>query len=444
MGAAVVEGSKMSFKSFFNESEAIDEATAFNAGDAMEGIFAIGVALYIADGKIDIQKLNNIRKQVVIKSNQAFQQMVDSNIAADGWIANKLPHIQPGNKLGVMVVVNLKNTAKQAFGPKSKPIPNIEETIAQMTNQIAHTNAVRRIEQFIVKVLTDRKPDDIIFYVVADGSQTSASKNQIKGDVMLRVEAKTKTLVPQDIEKPISFSIKTDNSKAAGLSVFTAVLRLGNFFGLPLTKGLESLSSFPDVGGSRSAAIRELLDTKFKSQSSDPTHLMYYVKTYLRMTDEAASRPDDDEEATIRRNQASEKSMQYLRTVVHKAMDAVEKQIQNKDETQNFTNRTFNFIEKEIFGSDDAEVIKLLPGSISEISKNDIERLRKQVIVEVAIVGSDMLFIGVDKQTGKRIELFKLHPDIRIAPSQKVMRVDIVLGDAFHNPVQIPAKNTGF
>lgn len=434
----------MSFKSFFNEAENIAEATSFNAGDAMEGIFAIGVAIYIADGKIDVQKLNSIRKNVVIKSDQAFQQMIDSNIAADGWIANRLQHIQPGNKLGVMVVVNLKNTAKQAFGPKSKPILNIEETIAQMTSQIAHTKAIKRIEQFIVNVLTDRKPDDIIFYVIADGSQTSASKNQIKGDVMLRVEAKTKTLVPQDIEKPISFSIKTDTSKVAGLSVFTAILRLGNFFGLPLTKGLESLSSFPDVGGSRSSAIRELLDTKFKSQSSDPSHLMYYVKTHMRMTDEATPRPDDDEEATIRRNQVSEKSMQYLRTIVHKAMDAVEQQIQRKDETLDFTNKTFNFIEKEIFGSDDAEVIKLLPGSISEISKDDIERLRKQVTVEVAVVGDDMLFIGVDKQTEKRIELFKLHPDIRIAPSQKVMRIDIILGNAFHNPIQIPTKNNSF
>ena len=419
----------MGFKTFFTEAMLIDEAESV-VGDAMEGIFAIAVALYIADGKIDVAKLNAIRKRVIVKPKEPFQTMVDSNLAADGWIANKLPHIQPGNKLAVKVVINLKATTKTAFGPKSQPIPNIESTIDTMTKQIAGTKAVKRIEAFIIKVLTNRSPDDITFYVVADGSQTSSGKDEIKGDVMLRVEAKSNTPVPEDIEAPVRFSIKTNTKSVAQLSIFTAILRIGNFFGLPFTKGLEHMSSFPDVGGSKSGKVWELIHGQFHQQSQDPNHLMYYVRNLLTAQDRMYGNKNPESTEAL-----STAVMEQGWMLVNKATEVLETQIQKKDATYDFSKRTFDFLVREIFGSDDADVIKLLPGSISEISKEDYEELRKNYTVEMAVVGDEMKFTGVHKITGKRDILFTLTPEITVSAGQRVMRFVVELGPLLYKNV---------
>lgn len=413
---------------FFTES--VDNV-GFNAGDAMEGIFAIGVALYIADGYIDKNKLNSIRKEVVIKPKEPFTKTVDSNIASDGWIAQKLPHIRPGNKLAVKVIIRLKNTAKSAFGPEAKPIPNIDNSIEQMTNQIAHTSAIKRIEQFIVKVLTNHQPDDIIFYVVADGMESASSKEQIKGDVMLRVEAKSNTPIPSDVEQPIKFSIKTDTNTSSNLSVFTAILRLGNFFGLPFTKGLEGLNSFPDVGGSKSGKVWELIRGSFSQQSKDPSHLMYYVRNLLTAQDKMYAQQDP-----AQKELAQQKVMEYAWIIVKKSIEQMETQLKNKDETYDFTKKSFDFIEKEIFGSDMADVIKILPTSIDEISKVDFDELRKQYVVEFATMGNEMKFIGVNRETGKRDILFTLRPDIRMSPKENVMRFGVIVGSLLYKSVK--------
>jgi hypothetical protein len=422
----------MGFKTFFTEAMLIDEAESV-VGDAMEGIFAIAVALYIADGKIDVAKLNEIRKRVIVKPKEPFQTMVDSNIAADGWIANKLPHIQPGNKLAVKVVINLKATTKTAFGPTSKPIPDIESTINTMTKQIAGTKAIKRIEAFIVKVLTDRSPDNIIFYVVADGSQTSASKDEIKGDVMLRVEAKTNTPVPEDIEAPVRFSIKTDTSKTAQLSIFTAILRMGNFFGLPLTKGLENMSSFPTVGGAGSNKIWDMIrgpGAPYAKQAQDPTHLLYYVRNVMTAQDRMYGNKNSDNAQAL-----SDAVEEQYWMAINKATEVMEAQLQKKDATYDFSKRTFDFLVREIFGSDDAEVIKLLPGSISEISKEDYEELRRNYTVEMAVVGDEMKFSGVHKITGKRDILFTISPEVTVSGKQRVMRFAVELGPLLYKTV---------
>ena len=420
----------MDFKNFFNESMQLEEDSKFNAGDAMEGIFAIGVALYIADGKIDKTKLNSIRKEVIILPKEPFVKTVDSNIAVDGWIANTLPHIQPNNKLTVKVVINLKNTAKPAFGPDAMPIPNVESSIDQMTNQISQTKAIKRIEQFIIKVLTNNKPDDVTFYVVADGTATKSSKDQIKGDVMLRVEAKTNTPIPQDVEQPVRFSIKTASSTTSNLSIFTAILRLGNFFKLPFTAGLENLSSFPDVGGSRSTEIRNLIAGQFNKQAHDPNHLMYYVREFILAQDKTYLKTDPEAKAA-----ADQKVVEYAWVIINKAIEHLEAQIKNKDSSYDFTNRSFNFLETEIFGSDMAEVIRILPGSISEISKADFDMLRNEYDVELAIVGKDMKFIGVNKQNGTREILFTLSPKIKSTPTEKIMKFDVTIGKLLYKSV---------
>jgi len=428
-----VERNNMSFYNFFSESLALSEASKFNAGDAMEGIFAIGVALYIADGKINKDKLNTIRKQVIISSKESFTQTIDSNIADDGWIANKLPHIQPGNKLAVKVIINLKATAKDAFGPKSKQIPDIENTIHQMVNQIANTSAIKRIEKFIVQILTNHTPDNVIFYVVADGSQTGQTGDQIKGDVMLRVEAKTNTPIPIDIEKSIKFSVKTDTSTTSGLGIFTGVLRIGNFFGLPFTKGLEKMTSFPRVGGSATNKVVDMIRTSYRTQSEDPNHLIFYVQRYINLQNKVYNFNPSDDIPNI--DVAKQKVMEAGWVIIHRATEELENQLKVKDATYDFTTRTFNFLEKEIFGSDDAEVIRLLPGSISEISKEDFAVIKNRYITEFAVVGDDMKFIGVDKETNKRDLLFSLIPENRITPSETVFRFDVKLGPIFYKQV---------
>jgi hypothetical protein len=426
---AGVEGNNlMNFKEFFNKEIKIEEAATI--GDAMEGIFAIAVALYIADGYVDKNKLDAIRKQVTIKKGQPFKQIIDSTIAQDGWIAQQLPHIQPGNKLSVMVVISAKDTAKEVFGPSSKSIPNINNTINQMSDQIKHTSAIKKIEQFIVKVLTNHTPDTVVFYVVADGLKSGASKNEIKGDVMLRVEAKTKTAIPQDIEQPVSFSIKTDTERTSGLSIFTAILRVGNFFGLPFTKGLEALSTFPEVGGAGAGNIRKLIDGEFFQQAKDPNHLMFYVKKFLDAQDSFYFKTDPEEKEL-----ANQKVMEYAWNIVHKAIFELETQLKNKDEKYDITKRSFDFIGKEIFGADNADVIRLLPGSISEITSKDFQEIRNKYTVEVAIVGEDVKFIGVSKETGKRDLLFTLKPEIRMSGKQRVVRFDINLGPIFYKTV---------
>ncbi len=417
----------MSFKNYFTEALSIEEASSFNAGYAMEGIFAIGVALYIADGYIDKDKLNAIRKQIIITPKKPFEKIIDSNIAVDGWIANKLPHIQPGNKLSVKVIINLHPKASDAFGPEAKPIPNIDNSIDQMTNQISHTKAIKRIEQFIIKVLTDRKPDDITFYIEADGTKGASSGQEIKGDVKLHIKAKTNTNVPYDIDS-IQFSLKTDNIKTSELSIFTAALRLGNFFELPITKGLESLSSFPTVTGlSRTSpdSAESLVNNKFKTLSENPHHLMFYVKKIIELKQRLAN-PN-----TTSKEQIYQTIEEMLWIIARKVNKELEIQLQNKSETYDISKKTFDFLEKEIFGEDMAEVIKILPTGIKEITKEDFDLLRNKYRVEVAIVGDIIKFIGIDKEKGNREVLFTIKPLIQ--PAKKTERFDIELGPIFQN-----------
>lgn len=423
----------MSFKDFFLHSFLINEETKFNVGDSIEGIFAICVGVYIADGKIDLNKLNNIRKETTIIPNKYVDKIIDSNIAEDGWIANKLPHINPGNKLSVIVKLNLKKSALDAFGPDAKPIPRLDDTINVMVKQIRNTEAIKRIEQFIIKVLTDRKPDDLSFYIVADGSQSATSSEELKGDVSLRIEAKTKTQIPQDIEAPLHFSIKTKNDKTSNLSIFTSILRLSNFFGLKFSKGMENMSSFPSIGGSSTGNTLDILNNKYKNYINDSSHLVYYVNKYSRLKDKVNSINVNDENTQELKNKAIEHALMYLKEIMSNTILELEKQIKNADGSYNFDNRVFNFLEREIFGSDNAEIVKLLPTSIEEVTKKDIDYLRNNYTVEASIVGNDIMFIGINKETQKRDVIFKIHPNIKKLPAV----IEVVLGNIFDN---IPKK----
>jgi hypothetical protein len=409
----------MGFKDFFKEFELNEAKGEFNAGDAMEGIFALAVALYVADGKIDKNKLNSFRKDVVIKPKTPYTRVIDSDIAQDGYIANALPQIKPGNKIKVVVSIQLKQSAKKAFGPGTQfPIPDVDYTIDQMTTQIENTSFIKKVEKFIIKVLTNNKPENVTFYVVADGVGNSAKQELIKGDVTLRVEAKVNnTTIPIDAEKPIHFSIKTEDSKEANLSLFTGCLRLGKIFELPLVKGLEHLNNFPQVTGSAASKVYNMIELNFREESKNPNHLMYYVLKYMRAHDTYSNKISDEDEAKAKVEEAAW-------SVISACINALEEQIKNK---KDITNNAFNFLEQELFGSDLADVIKLHSKGIDEITKENIDYLRTKYKVAYTTVGKLMRFDGIHNDTFKSDALYSLMPEVSISKDESQNRVRFLM-----------------
>ncbi|MFZ9885651.1 MAG: hypothetical protein ACO3ON_09390, partial [Ilumatobacteraceae bacterium] len=167
-----------------NTSEAY--MAKLNEGDVIEGIFTIGLSLYIAYGKIDKNKLNKIRTTIdpMLFASGRVQQFVAKNIT------RQLPK-KPADIFNVGFEMRLKpESVSGAFGKtyqvlyeSSKDVGDIDNKINQLVRSIENTRFGKQAQSAIDQFLKNNKSELVDFIVVADGIAGESSGGEIKGDV---------------------------------------------------------------------------------------------------------------------------------------------------------------------------------------------------------------------------------------------------------------------
>lgn len=403
----------MSFKEFFSHQDIsqLDEKET-PVGDAMEGVFAIAIALYIADGKVDKDKLINIVRTTELRGPTEI--VIDSNIADDGWIAQKLPNVKPGNKIMTKVFLKLKKTAGSIFGPKATKYAAIEKSLTYLPTVLAKSDSIQLINQFVVKILTDNKPDHVVFHIIADGMTTASSRDEIKGDVSVQISAITDTLTPNI--PPIVYSIKTDNRHLSGRSIFNALLHFSKSFNLPMGQGLENMAVFPKLIG---ATIWEL---EKNPMSKQPDHLLYYAMQYLKLSTAST--------------QNSEKMQGVLNNLVNRAIKEMESQIKEKN-IDEVTKSAFRFIRREALGTQAHSVLKIVDDKFYELTDAHLEYLAKKYKIAFNYDKDNrMYFYAVDRQTNNNDGLlFTINPSYKISDGEKKLIIEVDAGKLLYKLV---------
>jgi len=414
----------------------LEEATksGFDAGDAMEGISAIALALYIGYGQILPAALDSIRKQVSISLNEQWSTILEIPVEKNHFL-NHITEIRPTDKINVGIFIKLSpDRVKGAFGPDYQPIKSVDSKVQTLITKFEHSNAVKKIQEYSSNILKKHKLNQVIFYVVADGKGNSVSGDNVKADVTVRIQAKTKEDHPQDIDVPLIFSLKADSSTVASLGIYNSILYIGKMFKLPLVQGLEDIQEFPDAN--KRSKIDEIFYTH-PEQIKNPSNLLFYIKNYNNVVDKINSQlsrlnnaaPEEKKDLQV---ELMNKSLEAMKLLVTKCNDQVAEQMATKSQDSSFNEKAFSFIQKHIFGSDMADVIDISDKDIKEIRKANFDALKQKLDVEVAIVGDSMKFIGLDKTTQKRQLLYQIDPILKITPSQKSQFYMIKIGDLFY------------
>jgi hypothetical protein len=421
----------MSFSSFCILNEGL------NLGETMEGIFAIAVGAYIANGKLDVDTINNIRSSSSFsggKGKVAIQSNISSNANLIGIQAD------PEDKITVSVEINLRSkNVDGMFGDDLDPNTKVDALVASVVNKVPNLSTIKKIHSFIVDILTNNKPDDIEFVVVADGSGASAAKGGfIKGDVKLDIHARTKTSIPQEIKGTLSFSLKTgeDAKTVSNLSIFGGILKMGQHYNLEFVEGISK-----DIEFTGKYKDTQKLVYDHPDKWTDEEHFISYLRKYLLIQDSFLSKKDDEFEGggAERRVQQMTAELTHLKTLLKKFIEAFTRDIKGIDSdvftaephARLFASKTFDFIQREIFGTDIAEYIHVTDSDIKEIKKADIENMKYEYVVKVESEPNGIVnFTGINIDGSKKL-IFRIVPrlEYNIKTQRKTQLLTIDIGD---------------
>lgn len=200
---------------------------ALNLGEAMEAIFSIIAANFLATGKATLADVQRIRKKIISGKELV---LFDSNLG--------------NNHVSVTLLIRLKTEPlKTVFGPTSDP--DMPETLDRRTklliSSFEQTSAYQRISALRNEFVKEKGADIISFSVIADGASGEISKGSIKGDIIVKIVAKNKG--GKTVTLP--FSIKSESITVANLSPAAGMLKFANVFGLS-KKFVGDLQEFKD------------------------------------------------------------------------------------------------------------------------------------------------------------------------------------------------------
>jgi hypothetical protein len=405
----------ITFKDFLVlEAKNIESLPTKNIGDAMEVIFAIVIGVYLADGTVNLEKVNRIKNSTQFRTDASNEILIDSNIAENSWIVNNIPHIKPGNKIAVKVSAYVKTSAIPYLTQSDLTDDAFKQSVGTLINNWENSKTIKIIQNYIKNILTDRHPDRVVFYVVADGkiSSSGPEKGTVKGDVQITIRADSDIPIPKDLES-ISFSVKTENLKVGNPSFFGTLFNLAKSFKIPIIGEIESWDKLPEIATLRNDLYRYPAGTgKYANLADNKNHLFHYIRNYFNLS------------------QKKEEQKQYTYDILKMFMEYMsgkfkEASAKNPEE---FAAKAFDFIEHQIFGADKPKaVVRVMPKVYHELSQDDFRMLKNKYDVEFAPSENTMFFTGVDKQTKERVSLF----NIRLNPTSGSPRFDVPLGAAF-------------
>ena len=336
-----------------------------NEGDVMEGIFSIGLALYIAEGKIDKTKLNRLRTKV---DPSLFATGRVILTVADAVRRQQKPN--PADTFTVTTEIRLKPASvTDAFGKdynkiyysKSRDIGKIDKKIDQLIKAVENGNFSSRVHALARRFLQNNKTEQVAFVVVADGIAGESSGGELKGDVTLNVYAqvgKRRVLVKGGV---IPFSIKSGSVTVANLSPYRGMVDIAETLKVDWN-GEDKFKrlSQPFTGSVEMKAKFKLITTMYKE-----------LKT--AMVKESLKNP------------------------------------------KAFSDRCLKFLGKSIFGSDSAAVVDIQENKVKEITPEYFEYLKDKVELVVQEKGNNLVF--VDRKSKEPI--FQIRTKLRPPPANE-------------------------
>lgn len=398
----------MKFKYFYEQllNESAED------GDVMEGIFAISLALYIANGKVSASDVDKVRKEL---SDKNTSYTIDTNIADNPNIQRMVGSIDSKDNIKVIVSLKLKKSALKSFGPNHQTSKSVSSKIQTLIDKAVETKSISRINTFIKEILTNKKPDDIVFYVIADGVDAGNKSGDVKSDVKIKIQAKTNTSVPEDINVPLNFSLKiSDDSsmpKFANSGIFDMMFQLAKSFRLPMVKGMESVDKIPKLNTGWPDQLEPLEISDIKTLSQKEGHFISFIKKYFDIQSSIKSKDlsnmDPDEANNVYQDSIMAE-LDAARFMYNTFLHEFGQEVERMEDSAKFNSIVFGFLEKHIFGSDLADVITISNKDIKEIHHTDFQKLIQKVDCDFQKNGQIMKFY--DRNTGKL--LFQIRPRI--------------------------------
>lgn len=335
---------------------------SINEGDVIEGIFTIALALYIAEGKIDKKKLNEIRTKI---DPSVFSAGRAKHTVAKNVKRNKVN--RPPDFFTVNIEVRLKTSSvSEAFGKqytvlykKSKDVGKIDQKIEQLIKQASNTKFTKKIDDAINTFLDNNFGEVVTFTVIADGIAGESSGGDIKGDVTLTVYGERKGSSKKITNISIPFSLKSGSVTVANLSPYKGMLE-----------------------------IAKALKIKWDGESR-----------YIRL-----SKPFNGAEEQKQKFKLIVKMYEELKTLIVK-----------QSKTVSFTQDALKFLEKSIFGRDAADVIDITDKGIKEITKDYFTLIMKNAKLKVEAKGNNLVFVD----TTTKAVLFQIRTKLRPPPANE-------------------------
>lgn len=340
-----------------------------NEGDVIEGIFAIGLGLYIAEGKIDKTKLNNIRKIIEPKMFRTgkFSTVIVENkkIQKDNY---------PADTFNVILEVRLKEASViGAFGKdfamlvnKSSDIGGIDKKINSLIASVGQSNWSRSLKTIIDNFLENNKEEIITFEIIADGIAGESSGGDVKGDIDLKIYARTKNSRKNILSQVIPFSLKSESVTVANLSPYNGMKDIAKAFGLQW----NDIKKYEKIG----------------ERATTPAEKEYKFKLIEQMYSELSG--------MILKNKST------------------------------LNSKAYDFLYKSIFGSDLANVVDIQKGKVKEITVDYFNILRANVKLDIITKGKNVQFI--DNKTKKVI--FQIRTKLRAAQNEAKFYLEVGQG----------------
>jgi len=330
-----------------------------NEGDVMEGIFAIGLCLYIAYGKIDKRQLNKLRAKIepAMFSTGKFSVKIVKNL-------QRQHGKKPPDVFNVNLSVRLKPASVTgAFGKDlsmllktCSDIGNIDKKIDALIKSTETSSWAGNIKSTIDKFLNNNVGEIITFECIADGIAGETSGGKIKSDVDLNIYASKAGGTRKPVLKHvIPFSLKSESVTVANMSPYN---------------GMKD--------------IAEAFDLKWKK-----------VEKYKKLGETA-------------RTPAEKK---YKFALIETMYAELSKLIFASKSTIN--DKAYDFLFAAIFGSDLANVVDIQRKKVKEITVHHFNFLRKHVILDVQLSGAYIKFLN--KQD--RSTIFLLRTKLRPPPA---------------------------
>lgn len=327
-----------------------------NEGDVMEGLFAITIAVLLAEGKVEKSRINSVRSMIEPKmfSTGRFEYAV-----AKGVKVQKSKN--PADIFNVNLVVRLKEASVTgAYGKeykmkysKSSDIGNIGKKLDNLIEsaQPNKSSYAKKLFDARDQFLENNQGETVTFNVIADGIAGESSGGAVKGDVTVSIEAQTSKGKSKIFSQSIPFSLKSESVTVANLSPYNGMIDIAKAFGLKW----KDISKYDEI----------------KKKATTPAEKKHRFKLIRLMYDE------------------------LKKMIVNNKMD--------------ISNRAFNFLQDAIFGKDLADVVDMQKSTVKEITYDYFQNLKKNTKLKVSSSGNNIVFS--DSKTN--VPIFQLRTKLR-------------------------------